>query len=44
MKTKNQFSLSSKYLLLILAIVCIILMGLSGFAEILAIRKKKDFE
>lgn len=33
MKTKNQFSLSSKYLLLILAIVCIILMGLSGFAE-----------
>ena len=33
MKTKNQFSLSSKYLLLILAIVCIILMGLSEFAE-----------
>lgn len=33
MKTKNQFSLSSKYLLLILAIVCIVLMGLSGFAE-----------
>lgn len=32
MKTNNQFSLSSKYLLLILAIVCIILMGLSGFA------------
>ena len=26
MKTKNQFSISSKYLLLILAIVCIILM------------------
>lgn len=33
MKTKNQFSLSSKYLALILAIVCIILMGLSGFAD-----------
>ena len=33
MKTKNQFSFSSKYLLLILAIVCIILMGLSGFTE-----------
>lgn len=32
MKVKNQFSLSSKYVLLILAIVCIILMGLSGFA------------
>lgn len=32
MKAKNQFSLSSKYWLLILAIVCIILMGLSGFA------------
>lgn len=32
MKVKNQFSLSSKYWLLILAIVCIILMGLSGFA------------
>ena len=32
MKTKNQFSMSSKYWLLILAIVCIILMGLSGFA------------
>lgn len=33
MKTKNQFSMSSKYWLLILAIVCIILMGLSGFAD-----------
>lgn len=33
MKAKNQFSLSSKYWLLILAIVCIILMGLSGFAD-----------
>lgn len=33
MKVKNQFSLSSKYWLLILAIVCIILMGLSGFAD-----------
>lgn len=32
MKAKNQFSLSSKYLLLILFIVCAILMGLSGFA------------
>lgn len=32
MKTKNQTSFSSKYWLLILAIVCIILMGLSGFA------------
>lgn len=32
MKAKNQFSLSSKYWLLILAVVCIILMGLSGFA------------
>lgn len=33
MKAKNQFSLSSKYWLLIMAIVCIILMGLSGFAD-----------
>lgn len=33
MKAKNQFTLSSKYWLLILAIVCIILMGLSGFAN-----------
>lgn len=33
MKAKNQFTLSSKYWLLILAIVCIILMGLSGFAD-----------
>jgi len=33
MKTKNQTSFSSKYLLLALAIVCIILMGLSGFAD-----------
>lgn len=33
MKAKNQFSLSSKYWLLILAIVCFVLMGLSGFAE-----------
>ncbi|MGN0406492.1 MAG: rod shape-determining protein MreC [Bariatricus sp.] len=33
MKAKNQFSLASKYWLLILAIVCIILMGLSGFAD-----------
>ena len=33
MKAKNQFSLSSKYWLLILAIVCIVLMGLSGFAD-----------
>lgn len=32
MKVKNQFSLSSKYWLLILAILCIVLMGLSGFA------------
>lgn len=32
MKTKNQTSFSSKYCLLTLAIVCIILMGLSGFA------------
>ena len=33
MKGKNQFALSSKYWLLIMAIVCIILMGLSGFAD-----------
>ena len=33
MKAKNQFSLASKYWLLILAIICIILMGLSGFAD-----------
>ena len=33
MKAKNQFSLSSKYWLLILAVICIILMGLSGFAD-----------
>ena len=33
MKRKNQFSTSNKYWLLILAIVCIVLMGLSGFAE-----------
>ena len=33
MKGKNQFSLSSKYWLLIMAVVCIILMGLSGFAD-----------
>lgn len=33
MKAKNQFTLSSKYWLLILAIVCIILMGLSGFVN-----------
>ncbi len=33
MKTKNQTSFSSKYWLLTLAIICIILMGLSGFAE-----------
>lgn len=33
MKAKNQFSLASKYWLLILAVVCIILMGLSGFAD-----------
>ena len=32
MKAKNQFSFSSKYLFLSLAIVCIVLMGLSGFA------------
>ncbi|MCI8637978.1 MAG: rod shape-determining protein MreC [Coprococcus sp.] len=32
MKAKKQFSMSSKYLLLILAVVCVILMGLSGFA------------
>ena len=32
MKTKNQTSFSSKYWLLALALVCIILMGLSGFA------------
>lgn len=32
MKTKNQMSFSSKYWLLALALVCIILMGLSGFA------------
>lgn len=32
MKTKNQFTLASKYWLLILAILCGILMGLSGFA------------
>lgn len=32
MKAKNQFSLSSKYLFLSLAILCIILMGLSAFA------------
>lgn len=32
MKTKNQTSFSSKYWLLTLAIVCIVLMGLSGFA------------
>ena len=33
MKTKNQTSFSSKYLLLTLALVCIVLMGLSGFAD-----------
>ena len=33
MKTKNQISVSSKYWLLVLAIICIILMGLSGFAD-----------
>ena len=33
MKRKNQFSTSNKYWLLILAIICIVLMGLSGFAE-----------
>lgn len=33
MKAKNQFSLASKYWLLILTIICIILMGLSGFAD-----------
>ena len=33
MKAKNQFSLASKYWLLILAIICIILMGRSGFAD-----------
>ena len=33
MKAKHQFSLASKYWLLILAIICIILMGLSGFAD-----------
>lgn len=32
MKTKNQTSFSSKYWLLALALVCIILMGFSGFA------------
>lgn len=32
MKTKNQTSFSSKYWLLTLALVCIVLMGLSGFA------------
>lgn len=32
MKAKNQFTLASKYWFLILAVVCIILMGLSGFA------------
>lgn len=32
MRAKNQFSLSSKYWLLILAVICIVLMGLSGFA------------
>ena len=32
MRTKNQFSMSSKYWLLILSVICIILMGLSGFA------------
>lgn len=33
MRTKNQFSMSNKYWLLILAIICIVLMGMSGFAE-----------
>lgn len=33
MKRKNQFSTTNKYWLLILAIICIVLMGLSGFAE-----------
>lgn len=33
MKTKNQTSFSSKYWLLTLALVCITLMGLSGFAD-----------
>ena len=32
MKTKNHFTLASKYWLLLLAVVCGILMGLSGFA------------
>lgn len=34
MKTKNQTSFSSKYWLLALALVCMILMGLSGFAGV----------
>ena len=33
MKTKNQTSPSSKYWLLTLALICITLMGLSGFAD-----------
>lgn len=32
MRTKNQFSMSSKYWLIILVVICISLMGLSGFA------------
>lgn len=32
MKAKNQFSLSSKYWFLILMVICMLLMGLSGFA------------
>lgn len=33
MKAKNQTSISSKYWMLTLALICIILMGLSGFAD-----------
>lgn len=34
MKTKNQTTLPSKYWLLILAVVCIIMMGVSAYADI----------
>ena len=33
MKAKNQTSISSKYWMLTLALICIVLMGLSGFAD-----------
>ena len=36
MKTKNQSSLPSKYWLLILAVVCVILLGIERFADVIS--------